>query len=170
MQTAAAHVDRLDAGFPPFLDRQDVAVHQHLIVLHQAAERAECQADRDHRHVVLIADVEDQPSLGDGEVQNVRSLGPFAIAAEDPEMTGGGEVGDRLFPIGLDETRQRPRGVVVQDHAAQRHVAVGSLLSMFRLSISPTVPPLIGWIRMTAMTSVSSGKIDQSTHIGVVPA
>ena len=44
-----------------------------------------------------------------------------------------------------------------------------SLFSMFRLSISPTVPPLIGRSRPSAMKNVSGRKIADISQIGGSP-
>src|SRR5580658_2556106 len=123
VQAAPAHVDRLDPRLAAFLNRLDVAVHQHLVILHEAPERAQSQAD-------------------------------------------GGQRGDRLFAVGLDERRERASGIIVQNDTLERHIVVGSDFSMFRLSISPTVPPLIGWIRPSARTSVNGTKIAVITQIG----
>src|ERR1700679_563952 len=81
-------------------------------------------------------------------------------------MVGGGEVGNRLLTIGLDERRQRAPRFVVQDDAFDGHTAVGSGFSMFRFSISPTVPPLIGRIRLSVNARVSGTKIADMIQTG----
>src|SRR5580658_8953960 len=89
-------------------------------------------------------------------------------------MIGGRQVGNSLRAVSLDERRQRAAGNFIQDdarqgHAASRiisHIAVGSDFNMFRLSISPTVPPLMGRIRPSAKARVSGRKIADIIQIG----
>src|SRR6476661_6474736 len=88
-------------------------------------------------------------------------------------MVGRRQIGHRLLAIRLDERRQVGGHIPIQDHALQPGVgdgvaghAVGSLLSMFRASINPTVPPLTGRSRPSARNSVRGMKIADISHKG----
>src|SRR5436305_440478 len=63
VQSAPAHVDRLDPFCPAFFHGEHVAVHQKLVVLDQAPERAEREDDGGQRRVLRVAHVEDEAAL-----------------------------------------------------------------------------------------------------------
>ena len=80
----------------------------------------------------LRPDVEYQPAVLDRQMQDIGTLGLFPVPPEHRKMIGGGEVGDRLLPVGLDEWRQRAPWLVVQDDAVDGHI--GGVIRVSRTS------------------------------------
>src|SRR5271166_1839231 len=175
VQAAPPHVDGLNALFTSFLDRLDVAIDQHLVVLHQPAERSQRQADGGQRTVGSIADIENQTAFQNGKMQRVRT--GLVGADQWREMVRRRQIRHRLLTVCLDIRGQLIGRISIEDHAMQpgsgdgstRHGALMSLLSMFRLSMSPTVPPLMGRSKPSAKKKVRGTKIADMTQIGGCP-
>ncbi len=106
VQAAAAHVDRLDALGAALLDGEHVAVDEELVVLDDAAERAEGEDDRRQWRVGFVTDIEDETAFLDREVKDVG-------AGREGSGVGGGEgevifvleIGDGLGAVGLEQGR-----------------------------------------------------------------
>ena len=62
-------------------DRRVIAVADHEIVLHDAAERRQREKVRDHRRAVGEADVEDEAVAVDAEIEGIRPA-VMAVRAE----------------------------------------------------------------------------------------
>src|SRR3954447_11291759 len=71
VQSAPAHVDRLDLSRRCGADRLVIAVADQEIVLHDLAEWCQRQKMRHYRRAVLLSDVEHQPVLADREIEDV---------------------------------------------------------------------------------------------------
>ena len=136
MNAAAAHIDSFDLVGRGGADRLIVAVADHEVVLHDAAERRQRQKMHHAGRAVLPLDVEHQAIAGDADMQGIRT----AEVALRHEQVLLDQIVDRDRALMLDVRPRPPDRFLIERHRDHAVVGIVALrgLGHDRLSRNPT--------------------------------